>query len=91
MAINLKADNVGLGEIWVINDEDPAKINQGFETCVVLKKSSKGKWFVLEVDEGFRSQDKMLQDLVDAYNQEKNWLALEELAKQNEYEESFHQ
>ena len=75
------------GEIWIINDEDPEKIGQGFETCAVLKKSSKGKWFVLEVDEGFKSSDKMLQSLVDAYNQEKNWLQLEELAKQNEYEE----
>lgn len=85
MALNLKADR----EIWIINDEDPEKIDQGFETCVVLKKTSKGKWFVLEVDEGFKSSDKMLQSLVDAYNQEKNWLQLEELAKQNEYETAF--
>jgi hypothetical protein len=28
MVLNLKADSVGLGEIWVINDEDPAKIDQ---------------------------------------------------------------
>ena len=75
------------GEIWIINDEDPAKIDRGFETCAVLKKSSKGKWFVLEVDEGFKSSDKILQDMVDAFIQERQ---LEELAKQNECEESFH-
>ena len=77
------------GEIWIINDEDPVKIDQGFETCVTLKKSSKGKWFVLNVDEGFKSSDKMLQSLVDAYNQEKNWLALEELVKQDQYDTRF--
>ena len=27
-----------LGEMWIINDEDPEKIDQGFETCVTLKK-----------------------------------------------------
>ena len=35
-------DNVSGGEIWVINDEDPDKIHQGFETCVTLRKSPKG-------------------------------------------------
>ena len=28
-------------QIWIINDEDPEKIGQGFETCVVLMKRSK--------------------------------------------------
>ena len=35
--------------MWVINDEDPDKINQGFETCATLRKSSKGGWFVLKL------------------------------------------
>ena len=34
----------------------------------IEKELAKGKWFVLEVDEGFKSSDKMLQSLVDAYN-----------------------
>ena len=47
--------------MWIINDEDPEKIGQGFETCVVLIKRSKGKgWFVYDVDEGFKSADKWL-------------------------------
>ena len=61
--------------MWIVNDEDPEKIDQGFETCVTLMKSSKGKgkgWFVWDVDEGFRSQDKWLQNLVDEYNEKKN-------------------
>ena len=56
-------DNVN-GEMWLINDEDPAKIGQGFETCAVLIKSTKANsWFVWDVDEGFRSQDKCLTGL----------------------------
>ena len=47
-------DNASGGEIWVINDEDPDKINQGFETCAVLRKSSKCGWSVIAVDEGFK-------------------------------------
>lgn len=83
-------DNVsGGGEIWVINDEDPEKIHQGFETCAVLKKSSKGSWSVIEVDQGFKSQDKYLQDLIDEYNRQKNLLELEESVAQYNYEESF--
>jgi len=71
-------DNVS-GEMWIINDEDPEKIGQGFETCVTLIKRSKGKgWFVWDVDEGFQSQDKWLQDLVDDYNRQKNLLELED-------------
>ena len=38
--------------MWVVNDEDPEKIDQGFETCVTLRKSCKGKgkgWFVWDV------------------------------------------
>ena len=82
-------DNVAGGEIWVINDEDAAKIDQGFETCAVLRKSSKGGWSVIEVDEGFRSQDKWLQDMVDEYNRQKNLVELEVLVEQQQYEESF--
>ena len=81
-------DNVSGGEIWIINDEE---IGQGFETCATLIESSKGKgWFVWDVDEGFKSQDKWLQDLVDEYNRQKNLLELEELVEQQQYEESFH-
>ena len=29
-------DNVN-GEMWIVNDEDPEKIDQGFETCAVLE------------------------------------------------------
>ena len=82
-------DNVSGGEIWVINDEDPDKIDQGYETCAVLRKSSKGGWSVIEVDEGFKSTDKWLQSLVDDYNQQKNQLELQELIEQAQYEESF--
>ena len=58
-------DNVN-GEMMIVADEDPEKIGQG-ETCATLMKSSKGNggWFVWDVDEGFKSQDKWLQDLVD--------------------------
>lgn len=46
-------DNVS-GETWIINDEEPEKIGQGFEICAVLIKRYKGKgWFVYDVDEGF--------------------------------------
>ena len=75
-------DNVN-GEMWVINDEDPEKIDQGYETLVTLMKSSKGNgWFVWDVDEGFKSQDKWLQDLVDEYNRQKNLVELEELVNE---------
>ena len=51
--------------MWIVNDEDPDKIDQGYETCAILIKSTKGNgWFVWDVDEGFKSQDKWLQ-LVD--------------------------
>ena len=54
-------------------------------------KSSKGNggWFVWDVDEGFKSQDKWLQDLVDEYNEKKNLVELQELIEQNQYEEAF--
>ena len=69
-------DNITGGEMWIVNDEDPDKIDQGYETCAVLIKCSKGKdgWFVWDVDEGFKSQDKWLQDMVDEYNEKKNQL-----------------
>ena len=47
-------DNITGGEMWIIDDEDPQKIGQGFETCVTLIKSSRGSWFVWDVDEGFK-------------------------------------
>ncbi len=77
--------------MWIVNDEDPDKIDQGYETCAVLIKCSKGKdgWFVWDVDEGFKSQDKWLQDMVDEYNEKKNQLELQELVEQAQYEESF--
>ena len=65
-------DNVSGGEMWVFNDEDPEKIGQGFETCATLMRFSKGGWSVYDVDEGFKSQEKWLQDLVDDYNRQKN-------------------
>ena len=75
-------DNIN-GEMMIVNDEDPAKIDQGFETCAVLVKCSKGSsWFVWDVDEGFKSSDKWLQDLVDKYNREKNLVELQELIEQ---------
>jgi hypothetical protein len=102
MVLNLKADryrngrgnsihdNVSGGEMWVINDEDYAKIDQGFETCVTLMRSNeKDSWVVYDVDEGFKSEDKWLQDLVDDYNRQKNLVELEELIEQMQYEESF--
>ena len=83
-------DNITGGERWIINDEDPEKINQGFETCATLMRSSdKGTWVVYDVDEGFKSSDKWLQDLVDDYNQQKNLVELQELVEQAQYEESF--
>ena len=82
-------DNITGGEIWVVNDEDPEKIDQGYETCVVLHKCSKGVLVCFDVDEGFRSQDKWLQDIVDEYNEKKNQLELQELVEQHQYEESF--
>ena len=82
-------DNVS-GEMMIVNDEDPAKIEQGFETCAVLIKCSKGNgWFVYDVDEGFKSSDKILQSLVDEYNEKKNQLELQELVEQAQYEQSF--
>ena len=81
-------DNVTGREMWIINDEDPEK--QGFETCPTLMRSSnKGTWFVYDVDEGFKSQDKWLQDLVDEYNREKNLVELEELVEQANIEEAY--
>lgn len=50
----------------------------------MLRKSPKGSWSVCEVDEGFRSQDKWLQDLVDEYNREKNLIELQELIEQQQ-------
>ena len=42
------------------------------------------------MDEGFKSQDKWLQDFVDEYNRKKkNLIELEELVEQQQYEESF--
>ena len=81
-------DNVSGGEIWVINDEDPDKIGLGFETCAVLHLSPKGSWSVIEVDEGFKSSDKWLQDLVDEYNREKNLVELQELIEQQQLADS---
>ena len=52
---------------FVPEDEDPEKIGRGKETCVTLIKSSRGGWFLWDVDEGFISQDKDLQDMVDEY------------------------
>ena len=81
-------DNVSGGEMWIIHDEDPEKIHQGFETCAVLHKSPKGSWTVCEVDEGFKSSDKWLQDLVDEYNREKNLIELQELIEQQQLADS---
>ena len=50
-------------------------MNQGYETCAVLRKSSKGGWSVIEVDEGFTNQlTSGYNHLVDDYNQQKNQL-----------------
>ena len=40
---------------------------------VSVRKSPKDGWSVWEVDGGFRSQDKWLQDLVDEYNGKRIW------------------
>ena len=72
--------------MWFINDENPEAEK---ETYVTLIKSSKGSWFVWDVDEGFKSQDKWLLSLVDEYNRQKNLLELEELVEQANYEGAF--
>ncbi len=67
--------------MWVIDDGHP-------NICVVLDKSPKGSWTVIEVDEGFKSADKWLQDLVDEYNREKNLVELQELVEQQQLADS---
>ena len=42
-------DNVSGGEIWVINDEDPEKIDQGFETCAVLSTKLFRQFFTTKI------------------------------------------
>ena len=53
------------GEIWIVDDNNS---HDGKGPCyAVLRSGGEGVWSVLEVDPGFKSEDKILQDLVDSF------------------------
>ncbi len=68
----------------IINDDNPEGIKY-----VTLQTYEGSNWFVIEVDPGFNSKDKLLQEMVDAFLRRKNLHEFDELDTESEKESAY--